>query len=415
MYNRFLMNTLSITTNMQHSPHEHSNRQEFQTGMNLREQFGNRLRHLRQVEGMTQQNLAENASVTVEYVSKLERGLASPSFDVLARLCAALRIQPANLFLFSLHDGQPAPDSGRSSAEKQDAIGLDGFISGMAFWSRDIATDTYRFSSNMGSLFGYPPGSPPLAPQTLFEHFDGKEQKRLLEGKRLHDAGIRIQPMRMCLRRQDGSLRHCIVLADIDFDENNKPVMAHGAILDVTELMDLDRHLGRTHRILKERVRERTEHLHQTIRSLGEEVALRKRSVQEMAIYRQMVENSNDRMAFMDRDLIFRVVNEAVARFYDRPMQDLVGRSLIDVAVCSDTTKARLSKLLHQVLNGTPVRIQGWQQLPGREPIYLDVTLSPCRDEHGGIIGVVSLVRDLTDLKYDLTESDSSPKCNHPR
>ena len=68
--------------------------------MTLRKQFGNRLRRLRRTARMTQQDLAESASVTVEYVSKLERGLASPSFDVLERLCAALRVRASDLFLF---------------------------------------------------------------------------------------------------------------------------------------------------------------------------------------------------------------------------------------------------------------------------------------------------------------------------
>ncbi len=64
----------------------------------LKQNFGTCLRFLRKSAGLTQASLAQLMNITEEYVGKVERGLASPSFDVIARLCKALDTDPASLF-----------------------------------------------------------------------------------------------------------------------------------------------------------------------------------------------------------------------------------------------------------------------------------------------------------------------------
>lgn len=52
--------------------------------------FATRLRQLRSSRGMTQADLAHEASITVSYVWKLETGKAAPGIDLVARLAKAL-------------------------------------------------------------------------------------------------------------------------------------------------------------------------------------------------------------------------------------------------------------------------------------------------------------------------------------
>jgi transcriptional regulator with XRE-family HTH domain len=66
----------------------------------LREQFGNRVRLLRSNDGLTQEQLAERAGISVDFLSLIERGKNSPSFDNLEDLADALGVTVAELFSF---------------------------------------------------------------------------------------------------------------------------------------------------------------------------------------------------------------------------------------------------------------------------------------------------------------------------
>lgn len=67
---------------------------------NLRSRFGRRLKTLRQQEGMTQEQLAEAACISVDFVSLLERGANAPSFETLESLSDALEVPVKELFNF---------------------------------------------------------------------------------------------------------------------------------------------------------------------------------------------------------------------------------------------------------------------------------------------------------------------------
>jgi len=71
------------------------------TGEELRTQFGRRLRAIRRSRDVTQERLAEYCDLSPEYVSHIERGKASPSFDVIAGLARELDIEPRSLFDFT--------------------------------------------------------------------------------------------------------------------------------------------------------------------------------------------------------------------------------------------------------------------------------------------------------------------------
>lgn len=55
--------------------------------------LGAELRKSREAAGLTQEQVAARAKISREYVSHLERGEYSPTFDVLLRVCAALDVK----------------------------------------------------------------------------------------------------------------------------------------------------------------------------------------------------------------------------------------------------------------------------------------------------------------------------------
>lgn len=66
----------------------------------LRAQFGERLRLLRRQADLSQEELAECADLSLDFISLVERGINAPSFESLEKLAAALSVQVMELFRF---------------------------------------------------------------------------------------------------------------------------------------------------------------------------------------------------------------------------------------------------------------------------------------------------------------------------
>ena len=62
--------------------------------------FGKRLAQLRKTAGLTQEELAEAADYSVEFISFMERGQNGPSLEGIGRLARALRVKESILFEF---------------------------------------------------------------------------------------------------------------------------------------------------------------------------------------------------------------------------------------------------------------------------------------------------------------------------
>lgn len=71
------------------------------SSISLKTKFGRRLRLLRRSKDLTQFQLAEKVGCSTEYISRLERGLVSPSFETIEKICFSLNIDPKMLFDFS--------------------------------------------------------------------------------------------------------------------------------------------------------------------------------------------------------------------------------------------------------------------------------------------------------------------------
>ena len=65
--------------------------------MRVREVLALNLKALRQIQNLSQEDLAELAGIDRTYVSTLERSQYSATIDVLERLAMALGVKPAEL------------------------------------------------------------------------------------------------------------------------------------------------------------------------------------------------------------------------------------------------------------------------------------------------------------------------------
>ena len=66
----------------------------------LKGQFGKRVRTLRKLKHMTQEQLAEASNISVDFLSLIERGKNAPSFEIIERLARSLGVPVKELFDF---------------------------------------------------------------------------------------------------------------------------------------------------------------------------------------------------------------------------------------------------------------------------------------------------------------------------
>ncbi len=74
----------------------------------IQEVAGKNIRLFRQTKGLTQEKLAELVNVSSSYIGYLERGLRTPSLDLLARIGTVLEVEPTVL-LFTTSDDSNEP------------------------------------------------------------------------------------------------------------------------------------------------------------------------------------------------------------------------------------------------------------------------------------------------------------------
>ena len=66
--------------------------------MNLKDRVASRIKTIRKLRGLTQEQLAQRVDRTVFAISQLERGRSLPSFETLERLSVALEVPVKEFF-----------------------------------------------------------------------------------------------------------------------------------------------------------------------------------------------------------------------------------------------------------------------------------------------------------------------------
>jgi len=88
----------------------------------VRKHFGARLRTLRLGRALTQLQLAQRVGISDRHLSRMERGLVSPSFECIEKLCDALGNTPMELFRFKSADIKPARPQAPPAQDVLDAL-----------------------------------------------------------------------------------------------------------------------------------------------------------------------------------------------------------------------------------------------------------------------------------------------------
>lgn len=107
----------------------------------LKTMVGNNLRQARRARGWTLERLAGEAGVSVETVSRIERGQSAPSFDTVELLAGTLAVRPERLFGLA-GDADPASPRGQALHRLHDILAnaTDGQVELVAGLAELVAT-----------------------------------------------------------------------------------------------------------------------------------------------------------------------------------------------------------------------------------------------------------------------------------
>jgi len=123
-------------------------------------------------------------------------------------------------------------------------------------------------------------------------------------------------------------------------------------------------------------------------------VAKRTKSLRK---YESIVASANDMMSFLDTDYIFRAINPAYEVFYNKPRQEIVGKSVADL-YGEDIFNSFLKEKLDQCIAGETVEFRHLVDFENTGRRYLDIAYAPFFSDQNVVTGVVASVRDVTSL-----------------
>ncbi|MFZ5428290.1 MAG: PAS domain-containing protein [Thermodesulfobacteriota bacterium] len=288
----------------------------------MKKHFGARLKTLRQLANLTQLELAELAGISDRYLGRMERGLVSPSFEIIDKLARALRIQPVNLFLFS-----PALLEGHGAAKVAPGNGGLLHMGRIGTFERRAPEGSCWISPAIIAMLGLPPSAARgLGRGRLLAHVE-PEDRSTAESFLDHVFELRPHPLAaLRIRRRDGQSRQLLVMAE---------TAGHGGVIgtvaDATDLLHFEGLLAASKQSLEHLVRDRTAHLVSAVSRLEGEVDLRSRterslllSEREKASILSGLEGILIKRLSPDYKIIW--ANEAVEKLCGKPLPMLAGR-----------------------------------------------------------------------------------------
>jgi len=128
--------------------------------------------------------------------------------------------------------------------------------------------------------------------------------------------------------------------------------------------------------------------------SLAEHESIR----EVLKILEHMVSITDDRIALIDRNYIYKMANYAYLRAQNKTRDEIIGHSAEEV-LGSEAFAEFFKGYIDQCLAGEQVHYRSWLDFPGLGRRYLDVFYTPFIETDGTASGVFVSSRDITDLK----------------
>ena len=129
-----------------------------------------------------------------------------------------------------------------------------------------------------------------------------------------------------------------------------------------------------------------------------DDITRRKQAQEQIDRYVHIISSTNDMMSFIDRQYIYRAVNDSYLNYHGKKYEEIIGFS-IPALMGSKTFESVVKPYFNRALGGETINFQKWFTYPEVGKRYMNVTYSPFHKEDDKVDGVVVSVNDLTEIK----------------
>jgi PAS domain S-box-containing protein len=369
----------------------------------LSQSFGDRLKYVRMLKGMTQAELAARVDSSVKHIGRIERGAASPSFSLIHDLAQALDTPPLNLFL---HFEPALTDRNKSSPSPENATSMPSnnrfcFMARLATWFLGGPNLKPYWSDSLYALLGYAPCSVKPSIKRFLQHVHPSQQESSARFLKMAVQGRLDSGMQVDIMTRHDQKRTLMLNPDTFRTSSDDPVASQLIIQDVTDCAALNHAVTLRQEELEAYVVQKNQDLADAAIRYKLEAEQRKQAEKGLRIFEQMVDSSHDAQAFVDADGVIVAVNRAYEKLSGMSAADVEGRQwpgfLIDYwgqEVFDQSLKSRTEKALR---SGDPGSFQEWRTFRTGKRKYVQVNYTPCR-KNGDVAGVVVTLHDLTEF-----------------
>lgn len=193
--------------------------------------------------------------------------------------------------------------------------------------------------------------------------------------------------------------------------DNNKYIV--GIVRDITELKRMQEEIA-THRDrLALEVEQATQNLLQINKELEDEIEERKlieaNLEHERILLRSLIDAIPDFIYVKDANYKYVMINKAFEKFAKKAENEILGKSDIEL-FDEQIAKGLLEKDKFVIQSNKPARYEHWFAFNENDKRAYDVYKIPFADKGAQILGLVSIMRDITDAKRKYIETEKEDR-----
>jgi len=128
------------------------------------------------------------------------------------------------------------------------------------------------------------------------------------------------------------------------------------------------------------------------------------------ALFRQVMQKSPDLISIVDRDYVYRMVNETYLERYKMTEEQMVGVPAPDI-FGQNVFESKIKSHLDRCLDGETINYQDWFVYPDLGKRYMDVCYYPLPNDKNSAEHVAVVVRDITKHKHAEDSLRKSETC----